>query len=267
MYTENPFLADEIRANLAKYSKYNELLYSYDGRFNDLPQISTAKLWEFKSKTMLKTFREKEIRLRYALDFIDQEKTILDWGMGGGEIYQGLKEGNRKNYVGIDVAKSFVESMKKRFPQGNFKTMNLEDIEDNSFFQVCALEVFEHIAAPSLPQKMVKINKIVKDNGYLICSVPLYEQLRFVTFSCPICGSLANKEGHCRSYTPELIKAELYLGGFEVVDYRYVWPVGYDWMVGLYHKIKRILKQGKPVNIVIKARKFTNEPEFKIYER
>ena len=143
--------------------------------------------------------------------------------------------------------------------------MDLEEIEDNSCFQFCALEIFEHISAPTLPTKLIKINKIIQENGFIICSVPLYENLKFTTISCPKCGSLANRVGHCRSYTPELIKAELYLGGFEVVDWRYVWSTGCDLAHKLYYKMKRIIRQAKPVNIVIKARKITNSPQFRAY--
>ena len=86
-----------------------------------------------------------------------------------------------------------------------------------------------------------------------------------MTISCPHCGSLANKEGHCRSYTPELIIAELRLAGFETIEQRFVWQSYRHPILRMREGIKRLVGYAKPVNIVIKARKFADAPPFGCY--
>ncbi len=265
MYMENPFLADEIRTLLAQEGKLDDLLMSYDGRMNDLPDISTAKLWDFKAKVMLKTFHEKEMRFRHVMQMLERGRQVLDWGIGSGEIFRELRDEDRKNYVGIDVSEELVMQMSKRFPDGQFRKAGLHDIQSGAFFHVCALEVLEHIQARQLPKTLADINRIIVSGGSIICSVPLYEELRFMTISCPHCGSLANKEGHCRSYTPELIVAELKLAGFEVIDQRYVWQSYRHPVLRVREGIKRLIGYAKPVNIVIKAKKVSDTPAFASY--
>ncbi|MHB1100519.1 MAG: class I SAM-dependent methyltransferase [Burkholderiales bacterium] len=265
MYSENPFIADEMRKAMAQNSRYDELLLSYDGRFNDLPDISTAKLWDFKAKVMLKTFKEKRDRFAHVLNLLDSDGLILDWGIGSGEIYEALDSSRRKNYVGIDVSGDLVKNMTALHPEGVFRQQTLKEVETSGFSQLCALEVLEHIQAGQLPKVLLEINRILCEGGNLICSVPLYEELRFMTISCPCCGSLANKEGHCRSYTPELIAAELLLAGFEITEKRYVWT-SYDHpLLKIREWLKRLAGFAKPANIVIKARKTTGRPKFSIY--
>lgn len=266
MYSENPFIADEVRKAMAQNGQYDELLLSYDGRLNDLPDISTAKLWDFKAKVMLKTFKEKRDRFAHVLSLLDPQGLILDWGIGSGEIYEALDSGRRKNYVGIDVSGDLVKNMIALHPEGVFRQQTLGEVETGGFAQLCALEVLEHIQARQLPKVLLEINRILSEGGSLICSVPLYEELRFMTISCPCCGSLANKEGHCRSYTPELIAAELMLAGFQVTEKRYVWTSYEHPVLKVRERFKRLVGFAKPANIVIKARKISSRPKFSIYQ-
>jgi 2-polyprenyl-3-methyl-5-hydroxy-6-metoxy-1,4-benzoquinol methylase len=265
MYSENPFVADEMRKVMAENGQLDELLLSYDGRLNDLPDISTAKLWDFKSKVMLKTFKEKEDRFAHVTKLLDSRGEILDWGIGSGEIYEMLDPARRKNYVGIDLSGDIVKNMSTLHPEGVFRQQQLQEMDAGSFSQLCALEVLEHIQAGQLPKILMEINRVLSDGGHLICSVPLYEELRFMTISCPCCGSLANKEGHCRSYTPELISAELQLAGFEVVEKRYVWASYNHPVLKIREALKRLVGFARPVNIVIKAKKISSKPKFSIY--
>lgn len=266
-YSENPFIADEMRKEMAKNGQYDELLFSYDGRFNDLPDISTAKLWDFKAKVMLKTFQEKEDRFARVKELLESQGKILDWGIGTGEIYEMLDPVRRKNYVGIDVSGDLVKNLSTLYPEGEFRQQQLQDIASESFAQMCALEVLEHIQAGQLPKILLELNRVLEKGGNLICSVPLYEELRFMTISCPCCGTLANKEGHCRSYTPELIEAELALAGFQVVEKKYVWTNYRHPVLKIREGLKRLVGFAKPVNIVIKARKIESNPKFSIYRK
>ena len=79
-----------------------------------------------------------------------------------------------------------------------------------------ALEVCEHIPAHKIMAFYRDVQSRIKPGGEFIVTVPLFEDLRSITLQCSECGHLHNRMGHVRSYTPELIKAELELSGFDV---------------------------------------------------
>lgn len=247
----------------AKNCRMDDLLWSYDGRLNDIGEISTAKLWDFKAKVMLKTFIEKEARFRLVSRLIDHNSSILDWGIGTGEVYELMR--NKDNYVGIDVSTELVRRMQTLYPDGRFHVQDLRTVDSSSTDQVCALEVLEHIQAPILPKILLEIHRVLRPGGAIICSVPLYEELQFMTICCPNCGSLANKEGHCRSYTPGLIAAELELAGFAVKQVEFVWTSYRHPLLRIREWLKRAVRFAQPVNAVIRAEKTGEPPKFGIY--
>ena len=88
---------------------------------------------------------------------------------------------------------------------------------------VLALEVCEHILASKILGFYESVRSLLNPNGKFIVTVPVYEDLEAQTLRCPHCNHMHSKMGHVRSYTPELIKAELELAGFVVTSTAYIY--------------------------------------------
>ena len=73
-------------------------------------------------------------RFKILLDIgIKDGDTILDFGCGLGDLYGYLIENNYKvNYLGVDICDFLIEGAKKKYPSGNFLTINnLSEIDFN----------------------------------------------------------------------------------------------------------------------------------------
>jgi 2-polyprenyl-3-methyl-5-hydroxy-6-metoxy-1,4-benzoquinol methylase len=96
-------------------------------------------------------------------------KSILELGCGTGEILAGMPQNYSK--LGVDIAQAGVDEAKRRFPDLDFRVMDIEkEVIKAQFDTVIALDVFEHL---SDPERMLKQTaKLTNKKGKLIMSVP-----------------------------------------------------------------------------------------------
>ena len=75
------------------------------------------------------------------------------------------------------------------------------------------MEILEHLKASKTFKAFREIKRIMKSNGRLIISVPVFENYT-VKY---------NPNKHMRSYTPALIKSELKLAGLSVLKEKHLY--------------------------------------------
>ena len=94
----------------------------------------------------------------------------------------------------------------------------------------------------------------MKDDGLLIVSVPINENLEKVNIECPHCGTVFNRNGHLREYSENIIKSELENAGFVVKDIKRLFAFRRFYF---FKKIltKIFINHWKPNNLIIVARK------------
>jgi 2-polyprenyl-3-methyl-5-hydroxy-6-metoxy-1,4-benzoquinol methylase len=258
---ENPFGIDVIRQELARQGDMATLRATYEpSRYPELSDMSSTELWDdLAACAEVPEFRVR--RLRAVADRIPPGSRVLDIGIGWGEVIPMVLARSNCHYTGIDFSKRIVEEVAKKQPTCRFFVGGIEQISE-TFDAILALEVCEHVLPSKIFGFFQQISRLLGDNGRLTVTVPVYEDLRAMTLRCPNCGHMHNRMGHVRSYTPELIKAELVLAGFEVVESFFIYA---DFDNSLAGHIKRgiveigrrILRLGqtKPLNIVVVARK------------
>lgn len=214
---DNPFESDAKRAEIARRGDMHALRnFYYPGVLPELEDMSTSDLWDdLASLSGTPAFRLR--RLQAVADRVPSGATVLDIGVGWGEIIPMLRKRNVASYTGIDFSEKVVGRVSARFPDCKFYLGGLEQIRDRHDV-VLALEVCEHILPSKIMGFYAEILRVLKHDGYLIISVPLNEDLQAITLRCPHCGHMHSRMGHVRAYTPELIRAELALAGFDVLD-------------------------------------------------
>ena len=257
----HPFAVDETRQAIARDGDLRALRATYaKGAYPELPDMSSAELWDdLAGYSAVPAFRIR--RLQAVAELVASDARVLDVGVGWGEIIPMLRDRGNREYVGIDFSAKIVTALAKKYPDCRFLVGGLEQI-DEDFDVILALEVCEHILPSKIFDFYSQITRVLRADGRLIVTVPVYEDLRAATLRCPQCGHMHSRMGHVRSYTPELIKAELSLAGFEVTGSFFIYtsfdnsPTGRvkRGIVDIGRRLFR-LGQTQPLGLVVQARK------------
>lgn len=257
----DPFLSDIVRRELAGRKDLPALRSSYEnGTLPELEDLSSTQLWdELASCSEVPRFRIR--RLQAVADRVPAGASVLDIGVGWGEIIPMILSDATRRYSGIDFSEQIAARAAKAHPSCRFYIGGLEQVQE-SYDAVLALEVCEHILPSRIFAFYEQIKRLLRDDGRLIITVPLHEDLRAQTLRCPHCSRLHNRMGHVRAYTPELIAAELTLAGFTVDETFFIYANFDDSILG---RLKRyavdlgryLLNLGTtlPLNVVMVARK------------
>lgn len=259
----NVFDVDFYRQKLAKEEKLQELAQTYSGEYPELGDISTSEKWD--SLTAMDSIPEIRIRrLERVARLVDTGKKILDIGVGWGDIVPILRRYRHDiDYAGIDFSPEIIKRLRDKFPEQTFINTTVDALKE-TYDYVLVLEVLEHIVPSKTFSFLKEISRVLKDDGIIVVTVPLNENLKGNTFVCGKCGNFVNRMGHVRCYSLELIKAELKLAGF-VTDYAELIYEGYYGFKGILkrhlHNIAGNLlgpsdyKPILPTCIILKCRK------------
>lgn len=120
-------------------------------------------------------------------NFQNENIEILDLGSGRGWLTSLLAEYG--NVTGVEPIRSVVKYAKQMFPKINFicgTTTDLLKKDHKKYDLVVTSEVIEHIADDNKYTFIKEINKLLKDNGFLIVTTPRKEvQKEWILYSNP----------------------------------------------------------------------------------
>lgn len=212
------FDTDPLRTRLAQSNDLDGLKKTYSGNLPEIPAMNTPEKWDGLSgmdwAPPHRTQRIETVATILANEGLLKSE-ILDFGVGWGDIIpEILKKNPSVQYFGIDFSSQCIELGKQKYPQLRFQTARIEEIPDSSADTLMAMEVLEHIEARQVFSVLAQFKRVLRKSGTLLITVPVHENLKMVTFPCGDCGKIQNLIGHVRSYTPDLILAELKLAGF-----------------------------------------------------
>lgn len=262
--TINPFKVDDIRNKFLRSNDIDSFYASYKkGAFPELDEMSTVELWDDLAEyNVAPDFRIR--RLALVAQNVPKKSKLLDVGVGWGEIIPMLEKQEIAEYVGIDFSEKIINKLSQQYQNHRLLNTTLDQL-DESFDVILALEVCEHILATNIVSFYESVQERLNRKGKFIISVPIYENLENITLKCPKCGHLHSRMGHVRSYTPELIKAELEMVGFKILKSSFIYT---NFSNSFFGMIKMgivnlglfMLRMSKisPLNIVIVAEKKDN---------
>ena len=180
------------------------------------------------TKAAVRIAKDNDFGLNHHLPIYNlvENKTdkVIDVGCGAApmSLYFASKGMNVK---GVDLSKRAIEANLKAkeyfgFENLEFACENFMDYTDNAVYDVVMMtEVLEHI--PDDKGSLEKINKLLKDNGYLLMSVP--------SINAPLHKKYVKKYGkdpfdervgHLRRYNAVQIFNLLHETGFELVEFK-----------------------------------------------
>ena len=165
---------------------------------------------------------------------------ILDIGVGYGFLELRLEKSNISIY-GIDISPKSIFRANNLY-KGTFVIASVKAIPFmNNFFDfVCIPEVLEHLYDSESDIAMKEITRVLKTDGKLIASVPLYDEV----YS-------GHPSGHVRVFTPEKLFEEINKNGFLVIKKRYLFA--FKSLYSIKSFINRLLKIRRPNNLIVVA--------------
>jgi len=252
----NPFENERIRAKLAKKLQYKVLIKTYSRSYAQIQDFNTGKFWDeinTKGKKGKNPMDQQRIQIVTRL-IKGNQIDVLNIGFGSASLEKAYFDRSAKKlckWNGIDISQASVRKAKKDFPFATFTVGNIVDLQykNNSFDYVVLLEVLEHIQPSNTLKALREIFRVIKPGKYFIISVPLNEGLEQMT------SQGDNPNAHVRIYTPELIKAELEIAKFKILNEKTLFAF-HDFYKLKTFIAKRILpKKFHPNNIIIFAQK------------
>lgn len=107
-------------------------------------------------------------------------KKILEIGCGQGFHTYLLSKNKSNQVVGIDLSLEDINIAKKRYPDVRFKVMNAEKLsfKDNTFDEVYALEILEHV--DSVDNVLNEVKRVLRMGGRFIASIPYYKSEKWL---------------------------------------------------------------------------------------
>jgi len=155
-------------------------------------------------------------KLRIVDSYINGGETLLDIGVGIGELIELEKQRFRKIY-GIDADEESVNICRKRFEsdeniyiiEGNIN--DLENLfEDRKFDYITCLDVLEHIKVEECVKNLNNIYDLLRDGGKFIFTGPgLFEKIRIL---------LGRSPTHLHSHSSYGWKRMIERAGFDVMN-------------------------------------------------
>ena len=127
------------------------------------------------------------LRYKSVSRYLNNSKTLLDYGCGFGDLYGYLLSENLSlSYYGIDVIDEFIAQARIKYPNGNFKLVKPLENLDIKVDSICSLGTFNYLYSENEKQHFLLIKKIIKQLWSNInVNLILDFQSEFVDFKQP----------------------------------------------------------------------------------
>lgn len=201
-----------MRDILAKKGKYKDLkkLYLQD----IIPKNSNNRsFWNKKIKKERLSIKKSPIyidKINQVSKYVNKlSGNLLDVGVGYGDVEKQLITRTNLHLYGIDLSDHAIKWVTNKY-KGIYQVGNILNLpfEFEFFDIVVCLDVLEHIEPTQIFKAYKNIFNVLRRGGIFIVSVPLNEDLH----------ENNNPNGHLRIYTQNILKAELRMAGFDVLE-------------------------------------------------
>jgi SAM-dependent methyltransferase len=244
------FDLERKRDNLAKKKEYVKLKRLYSSDAPEIPNLNTPSFWDRRNS------ERADLRATNPMSYDKYKKVaallspsgyVLNVGAGSGELEKRVfKNKDTYQWKGTDISPASIRHLKRTYLHADFLNVDINKLpfKNAQFDNVTVLDVLEHISPKHIFTSLKEIKRVLKKGGILIVSVPVNEGLEEMVHR------KYNPNAHVRTYTPDLIKAELVISGFNVVHEDYLFAFGRFYYLKTL-LCKYVLKYLRRPNLVI----------------
>ncbi len=169
---------------------------------------------------------------------------ILDIGCGDGNFLSSFSPNNKYKLYGVEPNPIGYNLCKQRIKDNIFNKELLDCKFSTNYFDVVTMwHVFEHIYKPN--EELKEINRILKDEGFLIIAVPNINSLGFKI--CKMNWFHLDAPRHLYHYTPITIKKILNKNGFRILKIAFPF---YEFPLDIYHSLLSYLTKDKFIRVL-----------------
>lgn len=216
------FNLEYLRDELARKKLWDQFIDTYSIGNPEIPNSNIGKKWDKLNKPISKTHNPMAYdRIKKLVTYINGPNLkILNYGFGQAAFENELYKISRNfDLIGIDISAESVRKAKLRFKQWKFIVGKEDKIRKykNYFDYIVCSEVLEHISPHNIFNVLNQFNNSLKSGGHLLVSIPLNEGLY------KLIESGQNPNSHSRVYTPQIIKAELWMSKFRIIKFEYLY--------------------------------------------
>jgi ubiquinone/menaquinone biosynthesis C-methylase UbiE len=222
------FELEYLRNRLAQNRNVNDFINTYNKNNPEIANTNSGNKWDKLNVNIDKSKNPMAFdRINSLKKYISGKNLkILNFGFGQGALESELyKMKPLPSLIGIDISSKSVKKAQKKFKKWVFIVGGIERVKvyKNSFDYVVCSEVLEHISPRNTLATLRQFYKCLKPGGYLLVSVPLNEGLE------RLIENGFNPNSHTRIYTPDIIKMELKISGFNYLssEFLFAFKKGY----------------------------------------
>jgi SAM-dependent methyltransferase len=193
-----------------------------------MSQVMQKKIWDHFQTRELNVFSGAHPRLTFLADQVPVGGRMLNVGVGDGftESYA-LTRG--VEVFSLDPSEAAIKRLATILGDergARFKAGFVEEIPfpDNSFDVVIMSEVLEHLGDESLNKALLEVDRVLKQDGKFIGTVPADEDLVQNLIYCPCCEATFHRWGHQQSFSKERFSRVLEMQFREVRVQRAYFP-------------------------------------------
>lgn len=170
-------------------------------------------IWEYFQNRHTDVFEGGKDRMDYIVKEMSRKKTtskprVLNIGAGNGYLESRLNRLKWRVYS-LDPDRETIKRLSKKGIMAFQGTMEKMPFDDRSFDFVIASEVIEHLNKTQFQDGLAETERVLKDRGWFIGTVPYCEDLSLNEVVCPRCQHVFHRWGHQRSFDLNLLRQEL----------------------------------------------------------
>ena len=167
--------------------------------------MNQDKIWNyFEAEKNKEVFSASKPRLQYLFQqvkthFQQSKPTILNIGVGDGWLEKRCQQAQWYTYT-LDPSDRAIAKIKELGIGGETGYIEKNPYPDAFFDVVFCSEVLEHLSDEQIKLGLFEIQRVLKDGGLLIGTVPHNENLLINQVVCPCCGKVFHRWGHLQSF-------------------------------------------------------------------
>jgi ubiquinone/menaquinone biosynthesis C-methylase UbiE len=173
--------------------------------------MNQDKIWSYFQTDGAELFLQSVPRLkllfREAARFGAKRKlNVLNIGIGDGWLERGcLKQGWETH--SLDPIESAVKQLREIGVKAETGQIEAIPFGDDRFDVVFCSEVLEHLSTEQIQKGLREIQRVLKNSGVLLGTVPFQENLFEGRVVCPACGNVFHRIGHQQTFDLQTLKA------------------------------------------------------------